>query len=238
MPRNWVVAAAIIGLLGVTGCGTQGAAPASDPRVEVADLLPAASDFAAGAEVYRLDRDDQMILSLNIHTQSDIGLDTTRVLDPAVCESESLYADQARARLIENGSATAVQMEGGGGYVVLVSEAETDVSRVVEAHTGQCSSYTVTATGLCETSQRTIRTERLDLPPALAGADAAILSEVSHPDNPNWSDTRVLMGYAAVGGYTVVQIGYDDADATQPEFNDVFTQAVEKVRRLGMGTAE
>lgn len=233
MSRNWPVAVVAVGLLGAAACGTPEAASVDDPSIVRADLLPDASELPAGTQVERLERDDQMILNLNIHAPSDgIGLDMDPVFEPAQCAGESLYADQARAGLIENGSASAALLESGGAYVMLVSETGTDVSRAVEAHTGQCSAYTVTSTSLDGTSQRTIRTERLDLPAALVAEDAAILYEVSHPDNPAWSDTEVLLGYAAVDEYTVVVLGYEGRQS-QPEFDDVFTRVVEKVRRVG-----
>lgn len=233
MSRNWAVAVAAVGLLGTAGCGTPDTASADEMGIARADLLPDASDLPAGAQVDRLEDDEQMILSLNIHAPSEgLGLDMTQVFHPAECAAESLYADSARAGLIEKGSASAAYLDRGGVYIMLVSEIETDVPRVVEAHTGQCSAYTVTSTSLGETSQRTFRTDQLDLPAELAGEDAAILHEVSHPDNPNWSDDEVLLGYAAVNKYTVVVLGYEGRQS-QSEFDDVFTRVVEKVRSLG-----
>jgi hypothetical protein len=233
MSRNWAVAVAATGLLGAAACGSPEIASGDDPSITRADLLPDASELPPGAQVGRLEGDDQMILNLNIHAPSDgIGLDMNPAFDPAQCAGESMYADQARAGLIKNGSASAARLESGGGYIMLVSETTTDVSRVVAAHTGPCSSYSVTSTSFDGTSQHTIRTERLDLPPALVAEDAAILYEVSDPDNPEWSDTEVLLGYATVGKYTVVVISYEGRQS-QSEFDDVFTRVVGKVRRLG-----
>lgn len=232
MARNWAAVVAAVGLLGAA-CGTPDTTSVDDLRITRADLLPDASELPSGAQVDRLDREDQMILSLNIHAPSDgIGIDMSPVFDPARCEGESLYADQVRAGLIEKGSAAAALLESGGGYMMLVSETSTDVPRVVEAHTGQCSSYTVTSNSSGSTSQRTIRTESLQLPPAFDPENAAILHEVSDPDNPDWSDTEVLLGYAAVDEYTVVVLSYGGRQS-QPEFDDVFTRVVEKVQRLG-----
>lgn len=223
----------MVGLLGTAACGTPEARPSDDPGIARAGLLPDVSELPAGSQVERLDREDQMILNLNIHASSDgIGLDMNPVFDPAQCEKESLYADEARAGLIENGSASGALLASGGTYVTLVSETDTDVPRVIEAHTGQCSSYSVTSTSFGGTSQRTIQTEWLDLPPTLISEDAGILHEVSHPDNPDWSDTEVLLGYATVNKYTVVVLGYQGRQS-QPEFDDVFTRVIEKVRRLG-----
>ncbi|NLE78565.1 MAG: hypothetical protein GX610_03120 [Rhodococcus sp.] len=232
MPKIWVVAVAAVGVLGATACGSPDTASANDTSVDVADLLLEASDLPPGAQVHRLPREDQMILNLNIHAPSSgIGADMNPVFDPAHCEGESHYADNARARLIEKGTASGALLESGGAYMMLVSETRTDVPRVVEAHTGQCSSYTVTSTSFGSTSQRSYRTESLDLPPALADEDAAILHEVGDPDNPDWSNDEVFLGYAAVDEYSVVVIAFEKPPKS--EFDDVFTRAVEKVRRLG-----
>ncbi|RAL31683.1 hypothetical protein [Rhodococcus sp. AQ5-07] len=105
----------MVGLLGTAACGTPEARPSDDPGIARAGLLPDVSELPAGSQVERLDREDQMILNLNIHAPSDgIGLDMNPVFDPAQCEKESLYADDARAGLIENGSASGALLASGG----------------------------------------------------------------------------------------------------------------------------
>ncbi|PQP17129.1 hypothetical protein [Rhodococcus opacus] len=49
--------------------------------------------------------------------------------------------------------------------------------------------------------------------------------------NPDWVDDEVLLGYAALDGYTVMVLGFQGKQF-QAEFDTVFTRAVEKVRGL------
>lgn len=220
---------ALLGALSLAGCGTPSSA-IDDRYVDVERLLPVSGDIP-GSEVGRLDNDGETVLSLNIHTpETGVGDDSPRVFEPEFCEAESDYADNARIRLIPKGAASVVDVRsrGGGVYVVLVSATDTDVERAAQAHTGKCSNYHV--------SSSRIRTERLPLPSDLAKEDAVILSEVSDPDNPKWSNTVALMGYASVNNYSVVLVAYeDDSGATRSEFADVMMRAVEKVRRVSGG---
>ncbi|UYF97219.1 hypothetical protein OCS65_28570 (plasmid) [Rhodococcus aetherivorans] len=106
-------------------------------------------------------------------------------------------------------------------YLALVSDVPLDVARVADAHTGSCSMYRM--------NSRTITTSRLDLPPAIAAEDAAILYEVSDPDNPDWADDEVFYGYASVDGYTVAVVSMNGVEF-EGEFTEFFTNAVLKVR--------
>ncbi|WP_241566217.1 hypothetical protein [Prescottella agglutinans] len=230
MSRNWAAALAAAGLLGAAACGTTTVTDTiADPAVARASLLPDASELPPGAVVERLDREDQMVLSLKLDAPSTgDGLDTTATFEPPECDGQNSYADEARIRLIENGSAAGVLLGEERGYIVLVSETGMNITRVADAHTGSCSTYTVTYDDP-GASARTVRTERLDLPQALASEDAVILSEVTDPDNPKWTDDEILLGYAAVRGYTVMVLAYHGKEF-RAEFDDLFTRAIEKVR--------
>ncbi|MFD6860056.1 hypothetical protein ACFWCF_22325 [Rhodococcus sp. NPDC060090] len=141
------------------------------------------------------------------------------------------WSGNARVGLIKDSSANVALLNGERGYVVLVSETDMDVPRVADAHTGSCSAYTLTSTSNDHTHRGTVQTERLDLPPELGSDDAVILSEVTDPDNPDWSNDEVLLGYAALNGYTVMVLGYQGREF-EAEFVEVMTGVLEKVRRL------
>lgn len=228
MSRNWAAVLGIVGLLGAAACGTTDAVPTADPAAVRAGLLPDASELPPGTVVERLDREDQMVLSLKLDAPSTgDGLDTTATFDPPECDGQNSYSDEARIRLIENGSAAGALLDGERSYIMLVSETGMNISRVTDAHTGSCSTYNVTYDDPAA-SARTVRTERLDLPSALAAEDAVILSEVTDPDNPKWTDDEIMMGYAVVRGYTVMVLAYHGKEF-RAEFDDVFTRVVEKV---------
>ncbi|GAB2632397.1 hypothetical protein ABI214_15755 [Prescottella soli] len=230
MSRNWVAALGVAGLLGAAACTTTPvAAPTADPAVVRAGLLPDASELPPGSVVEPLDGEEQMVLNLKLDAPSTgIGLDPGATFDPPECDEQNSYSDEARIRLIENGSAVGALLGGERAYIMLVSETGMNISRVADAHTGSCSTYTVTYDDPAA-SARTVRTERLDLPPTLASEDAVILSEVTDPDNPRWADDEILLGYAAVRGYTVMVLAYHGKEF-RAEFDDVFTRVVEKVR--------
>ncbi|BCN56142.1 hypothetical protein RE9425_45320 [Prescottella equi] len=156
------------------------------------------------------------------------GSEATTTFDPPACEAENAYSDGARIGLVDNGSAAGALLGDDRAYIMLVSEADLDVQRMADAHTGSCATYTVAYDDPAAFG-RTVRTERLDLPPELASEDAVIVSEVTHSDNPNWADDEVLLGYAAVGDYTVLVLAYHGKEF-RTEFDDVFTRTVEKVR--------
>ncbi|MCQ4118487.1 hypothetical protein [Rhodococcus tibetensis] len=230
MPRKWAAMLAVIGLLGAAGCGAQ-EAPA-DERVSRASLLPETADLPEGAQIDSLDDEEQMVLSIKLDAPSSgLGLEDTRTFDPPECDEQNRYADNARISLIQDGSADVAIFDGERGYVMLVSETDMDVSRVADAHTGSCSTYTLASTSKVHTYRGTVRTERLDLPQALGSEDAVILSEVTDPDNPDWINDEVLLGYAALNGYTVMVLGYQGTEY-EAEFDGVFTGVVEKVRHL------
>lgn len=69
----------------------------------------------------------------------------------------------------------------------------------------------------------------MNLPPTVASENAAILSEVTDPANPNWNNDEITLGFAAVSGYTVLVVAHQ-GKASQPEFDDIFSRAVDKVR--------
>ncbi len=121
--------------------------------------------------------------------------------------------------MVDNGSAAGALLGDDRAYIMLVSEADLDVQRMADAHTGSCATYTVAYDDPASFG-RTVRTERLDLPPELASEDAVIVSEVTHSDNPNWADDEVLLGYAAVGDYTVLVLAYHGKEF-RTEFDDV-----------------
>lgn len=195
MSRNWVATLGIAGLLGTAACASPAVeAPTADPAVVRAGLLPDASEFPPGAVVERLDGEEQMVLSLKLDAPSTgTGLDTTATFDPPECDGQNSYADEARTRLIDKGSAAGVMLGGERGYIMLVSETGMNISRVADAHTGSCSTYTVTYDDPAAFA-RTVHTERLDLPPTLGTENAVIVSEVAHRDNPNWADDEIMLG--------------------------------------------
>lgn len=229
MSRNWIASAGVVGLLGVAACAADTVpTPTADPAVVRAGLLPAASELPPGTVVEPLVGEEQMVLNLKLDAPSTgIGSATKATFDPPECDDHNSYADEARIRLIENGSAAAVLMGGERAYITLVSETGMNISRVADAHTGSCSTYTVSYDDPAA-SARTVRTERLDLPPALVAKDAVILSEVTDPDNPKWTDDEILLGYAAIRGYTVMVLAYHGKEF-RDEFDDLFTRVVGKV---------
>src|SRR5690349_11612945 len=122
MSRNWVATLGIAGLLGTAACASPAVeAPTADPAVVRAGLLPDASEFPPGAVVERLDGEEQMVLSLKLDAPSTgTGLDTTATFDPPECDGQNSYADEARIRLIDKGSAAGVMLGGERGYIMLV----------------------------------------------------------------------------------------------------------------------
>ncbi|NKS48201.1 hypothetical protein [Prescottella equi] len=229
MSRYRVAVLGIAGLFGVVGCGATDAAPPVSGEEFRVSLLPGAADLPPGAVVERLPREDQMVLSLKLDAPSTgDGSEATTTFDPPACEAENAYSDGARIGLVDNGSAAGALLGDDRAYIMLVSEADLDVQRMADAHTGSCATYTVAYDDPASFG-RTVRTERLDLPPELASEDAVIVSEVTHSDNPNWADDEVLLGYAAVGDYTVLVLAYHGKEF-RTEFDDVFTRTVEKVR--------
>lgn len=223
-------AAGVVVLLGVAACTpTVVTAPTADRAAIRADLLPGAADLPPGTVVEPIRGAEEMVLNLKLDAPSTgSGLETTATFDPAECAEQNRYSDEARIRLAENGSAAGALLGGERAYIMLVSETGVNIHRVANAHTGSCSAYTVTYDDPAAPG-RTVRTELLELPPALAAEDAVVLSEVSHPDNPRWTDHEILLGYASLGGYTVMVLGYQGV-ASRTEFEDVFTRAVGKVR--------
>ncbi|MDH6280211.1 hypothetical protein [Prescottella agglutinans] len=230
MSRNWVAALGVAGLLGAAACSTTTVAvPATDPAVVRASLLPDESELPPGTVVEPLDGEEQMVLNLKLDAPSTgIGPALVATFAPPECDEQNSYSDEARIRLAENGSAAGALLAGERAYIMLVSETGMNISRVANAHTGSCSTYTVTYDDPAAVA-RTVRTERLDLPPTLAAADAVIVSEVSHRDNPKWADQEVMLGYAVVRGYTVMVLAHQGKEF-RAEFDDVFTRVVEKVR--------
>lgn len=219
------------GVLFTARCGAH-ATPPDEPSVSLASLLPTVADLPEGAESYALEGQEQIVLSIKLDAPSTgLGTELARTFDPPACSEQQLYADAARIGLIEDGAAIATQIDGERSYIVLVSETGLDASRVADAHTGQCSTYTVMSTDNVDAYGRTIRTERLDLPSALASEDAVILSRVSDPDNPEWADDDTLLGYASVDDYNVMVLGYQGKES-EAEFGELFANAVDKVRRL------
>lgn len=171
-------------------------------------------------------------LSIKLDAEtSGLGLEGNSSFDPRECQEQKRYADGSRLALIEDGSAVATVVDLDRSYIVLVSETALDVSRVADAHTGHCSTYGVEYIDNVGTYQRTVRTERLDLPAPLGSDDAVILSEVSEPDNPDWADKEIMLGFTALDGYTVMVLGYQGTES-EAEFGEVFTSAVDKVRLL------
>ncbi|PTR24891.1 hypothetical protein C8K36_107147 [Rhodococcus sp. OK519] len=229
MSRYRLVVVGIVGLLSVVACGSAESAPPTDPAAFRASLLPGASELPVGAVTEPLPGEEEMVLSLKLDAPSTgTGLETTPTFDPPGCEAENNYSDAARIGLIENGSAAGALLGDDRGYIMLVSETDLDVQRMANAHTGACSTYTVTYDDPA-TFGRTVRTERLDLPPALTSENAVVVSEVTHSDNPKWADKEVLLGYAAVNGYTAMVLAYHGKEF-RSEFEDVFTRVVGKVR--------
>ncbi len=233
MSRNCAAALAFIGLLGAAGCGTPEPTSSAKPTVARDSLLPDIGDLPAGAQIEHLDNTEKMVLSLKLDLPSDgLGDSSIRTFEPPECDEQNRYSDEARISLIEDGSATAALFDGERAYVILVSETKMDIPRVADAHTGSCSSYTLTSSSKDHTYRGTVRTERLDPPPTLRSEDAAILSEVTDPEIPaDWASDEVLLGYAAVNGYTVMVLGYQGREF-EGEFAELFTAAVQKVRRL------
>ncbi|MCA1005401.1 hypothetical protein LCL87_06715 [Rhodococcus hoagii] len=230
MSRYRVAVLGIVGLSSIAGCGTTDASPPTSGPEFRTSLLPDASELPTGAVVEQLPREDQMVLSLKLDAPStgDGSELTTTRFDPPACEAENVYSDGARIGLVENGSAAGALLGDDRAYIMLVSETDLDVQRMADAHTGACSTYTVTYDDPASFG-RTVRTERLDLPPALTSENAVIVSELTHSDNPKWADKEVLLGYAAVGDYTVLVLAYHGKEF-RTEFDDVFTRTVEKVR--------
>lgn len=229
MSRNWVALVGVVGLLSLAACTADTVpAPTSDPAVVRAGLLPAASELPPGTVVEPVIGEEQMVLNLKLDAPSTgVGPATTATFDPPECHDQNSYSDEARIRLVENGSAAGAILGGERTYLMLVSETGMNLSRVADAHTGSCSTYTVTYDDPAA-SGRTVRTERLELPPALVAQDAVVLSEVTDPDNPRWTDDEIMLGYAAIRGYTVMVLAYHGKEF-RDEFDDLFTRVVGKV---------
>lgn len=199
-------------------------------------LLPDATDLPAATQIDPLENEEQMVLNVKLDapTNSLGTAATTEVFDPAECGDANRYTDAARIGLIEDGSGNVAIFDDGArgarGYVVLVSETDMDVPRVAAVHTGTCSTYTITSTSADHTYRATVRTEKLPLSPELGTDDAVVLAEVTDPDIPaHWQSDDILLGYAALHGYTVMVLGRGRQYET--EFNEVFTAAVQKVLR-------
>lgn len=229
MSRNWIALVGVVGLLSLAACAPETVPePTSDPAVVRAGLLPAASELPQGTVVEPVIGEEQMVLGLALDAPgTGVEPATTARFDPPECDEQNSYSDEARIRLVENGSAAGAILDGQRTYLMLVSETGMNISRVAEAHTGSCSTYTVTYDDPAA-SGRTVRTERIGLPPALVAKDAVVLSEVTDPERPEWADDEILLGYAAVRGYTVMVLAYH-GEEFRDEFDDLFTRVVGKV---------
>ncbi|MFZ2529328.1 MAG: hypothetical protein WAX14_17005 [Rhodococcus sp. (in: high G+C Gram-positive bacteria)] len=212
----------IVGLLLVlAACGRSD--EESTEAVSRDGLLLATEDLPAGTQTFRFTEPEQLVMNLLLDTPSDVGLPIDIAYEPVECGDQSSYADESRLTLsdVDATSMMAAYLDNERSYLALVSDVPLDVARVADAHTGSCSTYRM--------GSRTITTSRLDLPPAIATENAVILYEVSDPDNPDWSTSEVLYGYASVDGYTVAAVGMDGKEF-EGEFTEIFTQAVLKVR--------
>jgi len=212
----------LVGLLLVsTACGGSDVEPAE--AVSRDSLLVTAADLPAGTQVARFTEPEQLVMNLLLDTPSDVGVPRDIAYDPVECGEQSSYADEARLRLsdVDSTSMMGAYFEDERSYLALVSDVPLDIARVADAHTGSCSTYRM--------NSRTITTSRLDLPLAIATENAAILYEVSDPDNPDWTDDEVFYGYASADGYTVAVVSMNGKEF-EGEFTEFFTKAVLKVR--------
>ncbi|MBJ8339051.1 hypothetical protein JGU71_09155 [Antrihabitans sp. YC3-6] len=224
MSKRWAIALGVTGLL-VGGCD----AVEPDSPLARHDLLPVIDELPPNSELVTLEGDDQLVLGVALDAMSsdDLGLPEATVdYSPPECAESSTYADESRLSLVKDASGSAARIDGERTYVILVSETDLDLERVAEAHTGMCSSYVRTSSSTDHTSERSVKTARLVLPSA---KDAVILSRVTDHANPRWSDDEITLGFAAVNGYTVLVLAHQGR-AYQPEFDDIFSRAIDKVR--------
>jgi hypothetical protein len=225
MSMRWVVALGSCALL-IAGC----TAEEHDSPASRDDLLPSIEDLPTGSEVDVLEGEEQLVLSVALDAiNSGESRSDSETYTPTECAEHSRYADEARISLIEDASAVGVVIDRERTYIVLVSETAGDPTRVAEAHTGTCSTYVRQSSSSTHSYEATVRTERMDLPLKVVDEDAAIVSEVTDPVNPNWSNTEVTLGFASVSGYSVLVVAHQGKDS-QPEFDDIFTRSIEKVR--------
>jgi len=213
-------------LLGVTGC-----AAAEKTPVSRAEMLPTAEDLPDGAEVVTLEGDEQVVLSIKLDAPSTgIGLDETVTFDPPECADQKAVTDEARLSLVRDSSATAALLDGTRGYVMLVSETVLDPEMIADAHTGPCRLYSTSISSAANSFTRTVRTERVSLPPGLESDNAAIVRSRSDVDLPGRVGEDTTLGYARVGGLTVMVLGLVGTDHAR-EFEDMFTATVAEVQR-------
>lgn len=212
----------LVGLLLVaTACG--GSDVESAEAVSRDSLLLTGEDLPAGTQVARFTEPEQLVMNLLLDTPSDVGVPRDIVYDPVECGEQSSYADEARLTLsdVDSTSMMGAYLGDERSYLALASDVPLDIARVADAHTGSCSTYRM--------NSRTITTSRLDLPPAIATENAAVLYEVSDPDNPDWANDEVFYGYASVDGCTVAVVSMNGTEF-ESEFTEFFTKAVLKVR--------
>ncbi len=114
MSRYRVAVLGIAGLFGVVGCGGHGRGAARE------------RGGISGEPAARRD-----------------GSEATTTFDLPACEAENAYSDGARIGLVDNGSAAGALLGDDRAYIMLVSEADLDVQRMADAHTGSCATYTV-----------------------------------------------------------------------------------------------
>jgi hypothetical protein len=222
MYRALLTKTGLVGLLLVsTACGGSDEDPTEAMSRD--SLLLTTEDLPAGTQVARFTEPEQLVMNLLLDTPSDVGVPRDIVYDPVECGEQSSYADEARLTLsdVDSTSMMGAYLDDERSYLALVSDVPLDIARVADAHTGSCSTYRM--------NSRTITTSRLDLPPAIATENAAILYEVSDPDHPDWADDEVVYGYASVDGYTVAVVGMNGAEF-EGEFTEFFTNAVLKIR--------
>ncbi|WP_082899887.1 hypothetical protein [Rhodococcus phenolicus] len=208
-------------LLIATACG--GSDVEATEAVSRDGLLLTVEDLPAGTQVARFTEPEQLVMNLLLDTPSDVGVPRNIAYDPVECGEQSSYADEARLTLSDADSTSMMgaYFDDERSYLALVSDVPLDIARVADAHTGSCSTYRM--------NSRTITTSRLDLPPAIATENAAMLYEVSDPDNPDWANDEVFYGYASVDGYTIAVVSMNGVEF-ESEFTEFFTNAVLKIR--------
>ncbi len=213
--------AGLVGLLVAAACGGSDVEPTA--AVSRESLLLTVEDLSAGTQVARFTEPEQLVMNLLLDTPIDVGVPMDIVYDPGECGEQSSYADEARLTLsdVDSTSMMGAYFDDERSYLALVSDVPLDVARVADAHTGSCSMYRM--------NSRTITTSRLDLPPAIATENAAMLYEVSDPDNPDWANDEVFYGYASVDGYTIAVVSMNGVEF-EGEFTEFFTNAVLKAR--------
>ncbi|QHG85566.1 hypothetical protein D1O33_26625 (plasmid) [Rhodococcus rhodochrous] len=222
MYRALLTETGMVGLLLVaTACG--GSDVEATEVVSRDGLLLTVEDLPTGTQVARFTEPEQLVMNLLLDTPSDLGVPRNIVYDPVECGEQSSYADEARLSLsdVDSTSMMGAYLDDERSYLALVSDVPLDIARVADAHTGSCSTYRM--------NSRTITTSRLDLPPAIATENAAMLYEVSDPDNPDWANDEVFYGYASVDGYTITVVSMNGVEF-ESEFTEFFTKAVLKAR--------